>query len=180
MKRPFFVLALTGVLMAPGSTLAVLLTYEFGGTFESTVGQTYAGQAFLGSFSYQTAGANPQTGLATLSVPGLSVSLADPAAQVTFDFAADTVSVLGVDTTSWALTIDTASVGWDLLPPVGPLPAEVLVNASTSARLVATGNTGAVLGEGPLGNLALVPEPVTLALMGLGLAGLGWNRRRAS
>jgi len=91
-------------------------------------------------------------------------------AKVNIDIIED---VFGATSTTHNVFIDQAIAGLDLA-------------SFPDYRLIAGGRTGGAYMEGDIDNISLtsisssIPEPTTLALMGFGLAGIGWKRRKTT
>jgi len=139
--------------------------------------------------------------LGNITVPGASAiqnsNVTGPTFSDTFDFSftyADPVfstSVLfdyfpanDVALTSYSLCINSCSnplnlLGYEVLSGAGPFVMQAGPLATGSYSVVVTGNTLTGDNKGRYGvRIGLVPEPGTLALFGLGLAGAAFAARR--
>lgn len=192
-------------LLGAGSANAELVTYSDRTNWDSAISaidtvdfEYYTGSSTLVSPSYTTAGVN-------FSVSSGQLYLDGP--QLTYDAAYLTGSYLewqnsGDMTLTITLPSAVSAVGFDVGDFYGDVRSFAITVDGVTTNLSSTANAytffGAVgssafsslsftvaadanfpvLDNLTYGNAAAIPEPVTLALLGLGLAGLGFCRRR--
>ena len=97
-------------------------------------------------------------------------------------------SLAGIGQLGHGTTLSAHTQYWVSLVPETPttsgqiLATNVISGVGVSGSTVSTGDTGALLVDGnmyvPLIMRVEAPEPMSLALLGVGLAGLGWARNR--
>lgn len=97
-------------------------------------------------------------------------------------------SLAGIGQLGHGTTLSAHTQYWVSLVPETPttsgqiLATNVISGVGVSGSTVSTGDTGAMLVDGnlyvPLIMRVEAPEPMSLALLGVGLAGLGWARNR--
>ena len=97
-------------------------------------------------------------------------------------------SLAGIGQLGHGTTLSAHTQYWVSLVPETPttsgqiLATNVISGVGVSGSTVSTGDTGAQLVDGnmyvPLIMRVEAPEPMSLALLGVGLAGLGWARNR--
>ena len=97
-------------------------------------------------------------------------------------------SLAGIGQLGHGTTLSAHTQYWVSLVPETPttsgqiLATNVISGVGVSGSTVSTGDTGAMLVDGnmyvPLIMRVEAPEPMSMALLGVGLAGLGWARNR--
>lgn len=166
-------IAVTALCLAGTSAFAAPITYTYSGSWTSFVNGTM-GATYVADITFDNGGSNPanqvftQTNFVSASLNSGTYSNTWGAGDVTgwaVNFSSDALGQLGA---GW---VDLANAGgsihFDTWWP------DVNVNSSTGSAGYFSSNVSAV------GKLESAPEPATMSLLALGLAGLGALRKKS-
>ena len=111
----------------------------------------------------------------TAPVDTLSIGFNQPVYGVALDFAVNQPGVFQLSSSAGSASLDSANVGGEFEGGHFTFSSATSFNSLNLTALNAAGAPTLIA----LDNLAVtVPEPATIALFGIGLAGLGFSRRR--